>query len=90
VTRNRNHQRQIRLDQLLTRPLLASNDVVRQLQFLGRGQATKATYVMQVALKQIFHVSSLPNQRCMGTQWAAGKVKKGLGLAHFFSILCFG
>ena len=87
MTGNRNHQGQIRLDQLLPRPVLASGHVLRQLTFLGRGQASKATQVMQVALQQIFRVFSLLGRRCVSTSWAAGKVLKGLGLAHLFSIL---
>ena len=49
MTRNRNHQRQIRLDQLLTRPVRALGHVVRQLKFLVRGKAIKATQVLRVA-----------------------------------------
>src|SRR5438309_8239857 len=53
LTRNSNHQTQIRLDQLVTRPFIASGDALRQLQFLCRGQAAKSPHLMQVALKSI-------------------------------------
>src|SRR2546422_5490995 len=53
LTRNSNHQTQIRLDQLVTRPFIASGNALRQLNFLGRGEATKSPHLMQVALKSI-------------------------------------
>src|SRR6266566_1689491 len=53
LTGNSNHQAQIRLDQLVTRPFIASGDALRQLNFLGKGQATKSPHLMQVALKSI-------------------------------------
>src|SRR5438309_4128545 len=90
LTRNSNHQTQICLDQLVTRPFIASGDALRQFNLLGRGEATKSPHLMQVALKKIFSVSSLPSSGCAIRSWAAGKVLKYLGLAHLFSIIRFG